>query len=195
MKKSMLWVVLLVATGASAQETQYARQDKALLFSLQSLDLRSYRGGLGGKYFVSPKRAWSLGVKVNASSQAVTADNGDERTITDLRLSLIPGYDVYFAGRERFSPFVGARVILSYERNSRQNNGQAPDDAFSSTTSGFYLAFAPVLGAEYFLTPNISLAGHASIRIAYSKSDSAASDSSTFLFFTNVSRLTLAVYF
>ena len=197
MYKNVLFVFLFVTTTAVAQEAPYAQKKRALLFDVNSWELDAFSGGFGGKYFVSPQKAWSLGVKMDFLASSRSYGSGGEEASTRMSTAISPGYDYYFTGRGRFSPFVGARMTLSYQRDSREISTGGNSDSAPNTESGFYASFGPLLGAEYFLTSNISLAGYYIFVLGYGNfsNDQGIGDHSFFSLGTRFSGLQLSIYF
>lgn len=148
---------VLVTSLASAQTDSTERAKMiGLRFSFNGLNLG---GGLGGKYWLSSQSAVAVGINTAARS-AVSSTS-------ELTLGLFGQYEYHFLPKGQLSPYLAGSINLSY--GVKEDTGSS--GAKVSRTS-FGAGISAIIGAEFFITPAISLAGQQAFGVSYTQSPS-----------------------
>jgi hypothetical protein len=152
---------------------------KALLFSfagLANLGANTYNGGIGAKYFLSSALAIRGSLQFAMANQKILANPGVGQVGTDgsssaTRFGLSLGGE-YHLVQARVSPYVGAALNFSSTSTESKTAGAVtPPAVFTQTTTknalageqgyiaGTNIGVAGLVGAEFFVTKEVSLAG------------------------------------
>ncbi|WP_066835797.1 hypothetical protein [Rufibacter ruber] len=112
-KKFLLvsWVALAMAAPVFAQESgsEFKPQAGEITAEVQ-LNLTNSSGstitlnGIRGRYFLSPTKAFRLGISGSINNSDLA--NDVERTSSTFRIP--PGIENHFTGTERLSPYIGS---------------------------------------------------------------------------------------
>ncbi|MDZ7261468.1 MAG: PorT family protein [candidate division KSB1 bacterium] len=171
--KRLLFVVLvtnlcLVNLGF-AQKTEVGPGAKAISFTLTGLDnlgLGTIEGGMGVKYWLSTNLAvqpivnFDLG---SATRKSTDPDYTDNKRTT-LSLGLTANLEWHWPLSNKISPYLGAKAgyrssALTDELSIRKQNPPPGTTKEMKTTSSSFVV-GGLVGAEFFIRDNISLAGH-----------------------------------
>jgi hypothetical protein len=193
-------LLLAVALSVGSAQESYGSSGKALLFSfsgLSVLNLNSFDGGIGGKYFLNNSTAVRGGLTFGMASQSLPASPGPGQTGTDgsisaTRLGVGGALEVHMTSSQ-VQPYYGAGVGFQYTSTESKNAVIAPaaqttikNNRFGETVSGStyqggtMLSVYAICGVEYFLNNSISLG--AEYRLGFSstsRSDEEASSGNT----------------
>jgi hypothetical protein len=162
-------VALLVSVSvAMAQDaSSVGAGSKALLFSfsgLNNLAANTYNGGIGGKYFLTAPLAVRAALQFanSATVTKATAPMTLDATTSSTTYGISAGAEYHFAV-SRVSPYGGAEVLFS------STSSESKSSAVSSTTqttlknalgsAGTTIKVSAILGAEFFMTKELSLGG------------------------------------
>lgn len=184
MKARLMAGVLAAVVAVSfawAQELtpSIGAKSKGLIFSfdgLSNLGVDNFNGGLGGKFFLSNAMAIRAAILFAHANQEVLANPGvgqvgtdGSQTATSFGVSAGMEYHLLTA---RVSPYVGAEIGFSSTSTESKSAGSAtPPAVFTQTTTknatngllgylaGMNIGIAAILGVEFFLTKELSLAG------------------------------------
>jgi opacity protein-like surface antigen len=168
----VLAIAFLVASAsvASAQENvRYGGQKGDFVFTIGN------SSELGGKYMLSDRLALEAGLHIGMRSEEISVDFEDvvgstsDYLPTDYdynSVSFNPYFEVgvnyMLLPGERMQAYVGGGIlgsIVAYNTTYLRNI--STDEYDNSFTYGLYALF----GVEYFLTPNVSIGGEASLRV------------------------------
>lgn len=233
MRRLSLLLILLMIGAVSAQTGvskprigQMQAGTPALLFSFRGLDflsLNSFDGGIGAKYFFTPTIAFRGHLQTTIANQTLpvqldTGQTGKDGKISGSIFEIGAAVEAHLSS-SRLQPFIGAggsfsttsteaktpvidpglQLTVKNDLNGEQVNGRS----FVAATA---FSIYGLLGFEFFVMRNISLAGE--YQLNYSKSsrkdqEASLGDNSQTLKggsvsnFTTASQglLTLAVYF
>jgi hypothetical protein len=222
-KKVALIMAFLVCTTFAQKDNPFIYSgSKAVLFSfsgLSNLGANNFDGGAGIKFFLTPPMALRIGVQLNSSGTTTPANLvGTQVGIDGSTTSTTFGADValeYHFTTTRCTPYFGGGIGFSMSTNERKpvvTGPSAPvyqDTYKNEAGAGTSLNFFALMGVEYFIVNEISLA--AEYRLGYSllspkdteHSNSAPGfitittkgTSSHSLYLNSTGVLTLAVYF
>lgn len=172
-------VALLVSVSvAMAQDVMPSTGagSKALLFSFQGFGTGDFNGGIGGKFFLSNSLALRASVGMESANQEDLANPGTGLVGADgyqkaFQINASVGGE-YHLLTSRVSPYVGAQVIFSSTSTESKNSDEAATaTAIDQTTvknrlagelgyrSGTGIGLSALLGAEFFITKELSLSG------------------------------------
>jgi len=209
MKKLCLILGLLfVSSVASGSEVIREKGDVSLNFSFNGLVISDYKFGIGSKYWLTSDIAvvGSLDTanrendsKLDFGSGASTARDSDVRFYG---LSL--GLEKHFKSSNNLSPYVGVEAHYSKEYGAstlvQSDSVSTTITSTDYTTRGYGLN--ALLGVEYALNKNISLAADYSYGYSYMKRTDTTNDlfapqqeTSTKGFGLGSGRLILLIYF
>lgn len=173
MKRFIVLAIAFLAASlsmASAQENvRYGGQKGDFVFTIDN------SSELGGKYMLSDRWALEAGLRIGMRSQETSVDYEDVVGSTSDYLPTDYGYNnvsfnPYFEvgvnymllPGERMQAYVGGGVLGSIVAdNTTYLENISTDEYDNSFTYGLYALF----GVEYFLTPNLSIGGEASLRM------------------------------
>jgi opacity protein-like surface antigen len=162
---------VLVCTPVLAQDdsdAKYGERDGrgALLFLFDELDLNSFAGGLGGKYWLSD--LWAMNASLRFRNDGRTSDATGSQT-TDFSATSV-GFTTAVErhlARARLSPYVSASIGYLY---TRQKNSTANEvNSAETRTNEHEGAVALGVGVEFWLSRNFSLAGQYDLSVRYTK--------------------------
>lgn len=160
---------------------------KALLFTfggLSTMSAGSFNGGIGGRYYLTDPIALRAGLQFALANQSLPATTGDEGSQSGSRFGLLAGAEYHFT-KNRLSPYAGGALSFSTASTQLKNpstvTGTAPTQVKTQTTiknssagetiggaafaGGTTFGINGLLGAEYFITKDISLG--AEYQLAY----------------------------
>jgi hypothetical protein len=221
-KKIALILALFVCTSFAQKENPFITTgSKAVLFSfsgLSNLGANNFDGGAGIKFFFNSPMALRVGVQVNASGTTTPANPGSgERGIDGSTSSTSFGVDAaleYHLTTSRLTPYFGGDIGFMTTSNESKPFVTGTGTLYQTTIknsagAGITLNFFALMGVEYFIVNEISLA--AEYRLGYSllspsdmevsssnpnfTSVTAKGISSHSLYLNSAGFLTLAVYF
>jgi hypothetical protein len=230
MKARLMAGVLSVAMAVSfayAQEVtpSVGAGSKGMMFSfsgLSNLGVNNFNGGLGGKYFLSEALALRAAILFAHAGQEDLANpptgfvgTDGSRSATEFGLTIGAEYHML---KSRVSPYVGAELGFTSASTEQKSAGTAlPPAVYTQTVTknatggllGYYggmnIGIAAILGVEFFLTKELSLAGEYQLGFGItSRSDqeittgpttTTTKTGSTTAMGVSTTALTLAVYF
>jgi outer membrane protein W len=122
-------------------------------------------GGLGISYFLTSDAAVRLGLQIKNASSTIPANPGVGQTGTDgststFTLGISADYLMYMTGAtSRVRPFMGAGLSFGMISDTRKNAVVAPNvqSELKGTGAGTTLGLMGIVGAEFFLYPELSL--------------------------------------
>ena len=173
--------VMMAFSFAFAQDfaTSVGQGSKGLLFSfsgLSNLGVNNFNGGLGGKFFLSNAMALRAAILFSHANQEVLANPGVGQVGTDgsqtgTEFGISAGMEYHLLST-RVSPYVGAEIGFSSASTESKSAGSVtPPTVFTQTTTknstggllgylaGMNISISAILGVEFFLTKELSLAG------------------------------------
>ncbi len=167
----------LLAGSAGAVEKEVGKGSAALLFTfsgLANMQVGSYGGGFGGKYFVTPNIAvrGTLALQHAASTDAAnpgTGETGVDGQTSATRFGLGVGGEYHLA-MGRISPYVGAALSFAMTSTSSKPSAVGAPPAPAPTTennancefghqfcAGTTLGVAALAGVEFFPFEHVAL--------------------------------------
>ena len=221
-KKIALILALFVCTSFAQKDGPFiAAGSKAVLFSfsgLSNLGANNFDGGAGMKFYLTTPLALRVGVQVGISGTTIPANPGTNESGIDGSTSSttfgIEGAVEYHITTSRLTPYFGGGVGFGMISNESKPPVTGTGTLYQRTTkngpgAGTTLNFFALMGVEYFIVNEISLA--AEYRLGYSllspkDTEVSSSDpnfttvttkntSSHSLYLNSTGVLTLAVYF
>ena len=134
--------------------------------------------GLKGRYFLSDSRALRMNLFLGGSrsnqKQVAENSNGDEVLLDNITsnfdFSIKPGYEIHFAGSEKFSPYLGGEMLFAAKSNKTVAQFlDAADDKVKSksTTGSVTLGMNLLTGCDYYFTSKIFLGAELGLGFAY----------------------------
>lgn len=174
MKRFIVLAIAFLAASlsmASAQDdVRYGGEKGDFVFSI------GYASNIGGKYMLSDRWALEAGLRIGMRSQETSVDYEDIVGSTSDYLPTDYGYNnvsfnPYFEvgvnymllPGERMQAYVGGGVLGSIVADNTTYLENISAEGYErSFTYGLYALF----GVEYFLTPNLSIGGEASLRMS-----------------------------
>jgi outer membrane protein W len=200
--------LLFVSSVAAGNEVVREKGDVSLNFSFNGLVISDYKFGIGSKYWLTSDLAVAGSLDTANQENNAKTDYGSgvsTETDSDVRFyGLSLGLEKHFKSRRNLSPYLGVEAQYSKEYGSSnmvQANGASTTIASTDYTTRGY-ALNAVLGVEYALNKNISLAADYSYGYRYSKRTNTSTDISaptqeatTKGFSLGSGRLILLVYF
>ncbi len=161
--KKILYIFLLsifVSTVYGQEESFQSRwaisSDASTFFNF--INGNSSEGIISGKYFPTDRFALMAGL-----SFAGYVDTESGASVKEGAFGLNLGGQYFFNTAKRFRPFVGVKIAYSAGGGVETDDD---NDRTSIYTSPFYTTIG--VGAEYFLTRNISLSTDVGVAFAYS---------------------------
>ncbi|MCH8285988.1 outer membrane beta-barrel protein [candidate division KSB1 bacterium] len=206
-------LLLLSSSILHAQTENDSTYTKALSFRFNGLNLGEFRGGIGGKYWVSYNRAITVSILFGHNSnetktKEVNAGNIRDSESSFTELGFFTGYEFHINRSKSFSPYLGFGVSLVYNRSESHLNRVIiinEEDIFISSdreSDIFRGAFEIAFGGEYWVTERLSFAGHQTFTIGYSRGSTKTRTSGNYNFDTSsfsanvgTSSLILSLYF
>lgn len=207
-------LLLLGSSIIHAQTESDSTYTKALSFRFNGLNLGGFRGGIGGKYWVSRNRAITASISLHHNSSetkpvGINEPNISDRESTNTVLGFFTGYEFHINRSERFSPYLGIGVSFSYSRSeSDQTTIISSNDgvllvAAKSKNETYRGDFETGLGVEYWVKSRISFAALQTFTIGFSNGSRNTTiststenfDTSSFSAKFGTSSLILSIYF
>ncbi|HEX8299883.1 MAG TPA: hypothetical protein VF594_12045 [Rubricoccaceae bacterium] len=137
----------------------------ALLFSVDGMNLGSFEGGIGGKWWTGSAVAVTVGLRLDtAARQGESSETAEGFETSTLRTAFALGAELHAEGGRRFSPFVGVEAGMGALRErfaSRPPSGVISAEQVRRETN---VEGAVRLGVEYRLSERFSLAGQQGVR-------------------------------
>jgi opacity protein-like surface antigen len=182
-------VILISVTGALEAQEQSKTVDgtnKALIFSfsgLTNLNLNSYEGGIGAKFFSEPNMAFRGGLQFANAGASIPANppagqTGKEGSQSAIQIGVSAAIEIHFS-LSRISPYLGGGLGMMFTSTESKNavfgntvqtttKNNRNGESISGTTyfGGTTYRFFGMGGMEYFVSQNLSLS--AEYRIGYS---------------------------
>lgn len=173
MKRFIVLAIAFLAASASVASAQenvrYGGQKGDFVFTIGNSSV------LGGKYMLSDRWALEAGLRITARSEDVSTDfedvvgsssdylpNDNGYNSASFDPSLEVGVNYLLMPGERMQAYVGGGLHGKiYTSNTTYLDNTSTEGYDNSFTYGLYALF----GVEYFLTPNLSIGGEASLRM------------------------------
>ena len=204
-----LCVCLVSADSAHAQEADLPHALEEGAWALQfgvgeNVTLSSLLGAtLSIKRHVADDRAWQVGVTLDADVNILERKRSGNASSSDREIVAVTArYLTYPLLKNRpddaLQLFAGAGPTLRFDRSSQTNDQNEQSNTNTTTTWG--AGVSGVLGAEWFVTPRISISGAYETSLLYSREsrDLAAGDDLTETVITlnaRGARLSVSAYF
>ncbi|HEX9952976.1 MAG TPA: hypothetical protein VGB53_14490 [Rubricoccaceae bacterium] len=142
--------------------------DMALLFSAGGFGTGSFETGLGGKWWTTPAVAVAVGIRLGVDARETEAsETVDGVASSRLETGFTLGAEVHAEGGRRLSPFVAVAVGMAADRERFETRPQTdlPASAVERVRREASVEGAVRLGAEFRLTPRLSLATAQGVRV------------------------------
>ena len=206
MKHFIIAFLLFIPTQLFAQENEEVYKTTSLNFEINTLSLRSFYGGIGGKTWLSD--SFTLVASIGAQFSKDVAEQTTELTEGESESIVIrfrTGIEKHFDMSNNISLYLPAGVSVGYG-NSQYTSRIEKDTIMSVPEAQFndYHFSADVgMGIEFWLSKRISLSGQHLFSFTYSSSKSTYKNYEdrenrsyhTFSFRTGTSAIILAIYF
>jgi opacity protein-like surface antigen len=175
-KKVALILALFVCTSFAQKEGPFVGAgSKAILFSfggLSNMAANNFDGGAGIKFFLASPMAIRVGVQANVSGTTTPANPvapqvGMDGSTSSTTIGVEGALEVHLT-TTRLTPYLGGGVGFSLTSNESKPSvaGTAPIYQTTTKSGGTSINFFVMMGAEYFVVDQISLA--AEYRLGYS---------------------------
>ena len=123
-------------------------------------------GVIFGKYFFTEKMALMAGMSFAGVSLAGNVDSNPDESMKEGALGLNLGVQYFLNSDKRFRPFLGMKIAYSTGGGIEKDERNDKISSVDIYTSPFYATIG--VGAEYFLTDNISLSTDVGVAFACS---------------------------
>jgi hypothetical protein len=134
--------------------------------------------GLKARYFLSDSRALRMNLFLGGSrsnqKQVAENSNGDEILLDNITsnfdFSIKPGYEIHFAGTEKFSPYVGGEMLFAAKSNkivAEVLDFSDDIEKSKSTTGAVTLGMNLLTGCDYYFTSKIFIGAELGLGFAY----------------------------
>ncbi|MFV2058964.1 MAG: outer membrane protein, partial [Thiohalomonadales bacterium] len=173
---AVLIVFLSLPLIANGQELARQKGDKSLNFSFNGFAIENYKYGFGGMYWISEKSAITASLNMGSTT-------GDNKTSNDVSSNSVSRDDDYygftlgivrhFKGIAVVSPYVGGEVGYNYSKSNGDNVNAGGGSSTSSKIERY--GIDALLGVEYSVTNNLSLAAEYSFGYHYAESTKSSS--------------------
>jgi hypothetical protein len=183
-------VLLFVSSyGAAQVNTSVSSGSKAVLFSFNGLDVLNagaFKGGFGGKYFLSNQLAIRGGLQLGFASETIPANPGPGGASVDGNISAstfgLNGAVEYHLTSQRVSPYLGGGAELSFTRTQSKSAevGNPPPaqtvvqdriggENIDGVTynPGTLFGVYGILGVEFFIVDDLSLSAEYHLGISF----------------------------
>ncbi len=160
MKKALLFLGLLAFVLASvgpatAAPIETKAGTKAMVFSfsgLSDLDVGTYAGGIGMRYYLADDLALRPGLEFNMlSGKDKVEDPEYKETLTAFGVNV--ALEQHLSGPTAISPYIGGKVGFNYGQDKEE---QGDSEAKEKMTS---FGLAGILGFEWGFTESLTLGG------------------------------------
>jgi len=158
-KLHVLLFLTMISVPAFGDEIVRGKGDKSLNFSFSGFNLDEYKYGIGGKYWVFESIAFTGSVNLQNSKQDQPISESESNAY-----GLSFGVEKHFKTRIKLSPYIGGE--LRYLQNDYDSNS---DLAIEFDGSVKQYGVDMLVGVEYAIDKNISLAAEYAIGYTYSK--------------------------
>jgi len=177
MKRLIFILIILMESSLFSQfldtlETSNYTGGKAVLFDLNKLSLDTFQGGIGFKYWISNRKAYTGNIKLSVIKDEKDKSKqlmGEESS--EIFIGVDFGIEKHIAFVNRISPYYGLTIGSGFEKiNNKVTPGESTyflgypsyynNDMETSLVS---FTFQFNLGVEYFIHNNISLDGQYSL--------------------------------
>jgi opacity protein-like surface antigen len=201
MKLFLCVLGLLVFTSpALAEETIRKEGDTSINFSISRSQIAEYKYGFGGKYWASSDIAYSASFDISETTRKSNDAAGTSTTKADSSYyALSLAVEKHLQPSFKLSPYIGGEVKYARFADTYDNTYWTPYNNYHDESLGKQYGVALLVGAEYALNRNISLAGEYAFGYSYSKNRYSSTwgeqKTRTSGFDTSVSRLMLLLYF
>jgi len=175
LKQIILCILIFTVTGfsqTSNSESGELKIQKALLFSINGLELDTFDGGIGFKTTIQEN--YSLIVKIQymyAKHETDKTERLTGNTDKDLKYGGLLGFQKRLNTLKNITPYVGSMIGGAYEEKTSTVNSADYIGAIytnKTLTSLYSVSIHIFLGVEFFLTESISLSGQYNIGGIYS---------------------------
>jgi hypothetical protein len=159
--------VFLTVTGMAQTEPEYLKT-KALQFTINGLNLGTINGGVGGKVWTSERTAIAFSLAGGHSydeADANSKQSGRMSTITMVQGQL--GSEWHINPADNFSPYLAGAWFVRYDNQHNESSYSSASRADITITKKTSIGFCFGVGAEYWITKRISLAGQHLFQASY----------------------------
>jgi opacity protein-like surface antigen len=201
MKQFLCVLGLFVLTSpALAEETTRKAGDTSINFSISRSQIAEYKYGFGGKYWTSSDIACSASFDVSDTTQENNDQAGTSTSKVDHSYyALSVAVEKHFPPSFKLSPYIGGEIKYARFKDTYANTYGTPSSYYYSESLGKQYGVALLVGAEYALNRNISLAGEYAFGYSYGKTKYQSNWTDQKMtskgFDTSVSRLMMLLYF
>lgn len=175
--KALILVVLCLAIALPAaaddmMDEVVAERDgtKGLLFSFNGLNLSSFDGGIGTKWWLSGSTAMVGSVLLaNRGTQKDPLQDRPGRESTELRIGAALGVEKHLAHFGRFSPYFGVNLGYKYSYYLVESAPPTGSDGevFTNKSESNGVSLGLAFGVECFLTKHVSVGGQYELAAEY----------------------------
>ena len=157
-------MVLIFWTGNTfaQEEVEKLKGKKALSFSFQSLNIGKFKGGIGGRKWLSENLVGFVSVNTNYINSEV--DEVDKRT--NLSLGATIGFEKHRGFVDKVSPYWGFEFGIGYILSKFVSYGGSIGPRENQVTENSFGADF-ILGVEYRVRKRISLTGQYNLGIRF----------------------------
>lgn len=181
MKRLIFILIILLESSLFSQfldtlETSNYTGKKAVLFELNNLRLATFQGGIGFKYWISNRKAYTGNIKLSVIKDEKDKSEqlmGEESS--EIFIGVNFGIEKHIAYINRISPYYGLTLGSGFEKiKNKVTRGESTYFLWYPSyynngveTSLLSFTFQLNLGVEYFIHNNISLEGQYSLGGSY----------------------------
>ncbi|NQT61881.1 MAG: hypothetical protein HQ556_02885 [Candidatus Marinimicrobia bacterium] len=177
MKRLIFILIILMESSLFSQfldtlETSNYTGEKAVLFEFNNLRLDTFQGGIGFKYWISKRKAYTGNIKLSVIKDEKDKSEqlmGEESS--EIFIGVNFGIEKHIAFINRISPYYGLTLGSGFEKiNNKVTRGESTYFLWYPSyynndveTSLLSFTFQFNLGVEYFIHNYISLEGQYSL--------------------------------
>jgi hypothetical protein len=167
LKALLLSIILLTSLASSQTESEYVKTT-CLQFGFNGLNLAAVNAGVGGKTWTSEHTA--LGLSIAGSHSFDRSDPNPSQsgtTVTRTVLQIQFGIEGHMMQSDNFSPYITGALFARHETYWYEHRGVYVFDTNESHTKKTSIGVLFGVGAEYWITKRLSLAGQHMFQLSY----------------------------
>ena len=173
----LLLAINLFASVASSQTDSEYLKTTSLQFGFNGLNLATINAGVGGKTWTTEHTA--LGLSIAGSHTFSKSDPNPRQSGTTQSTTVIQiqfGIEGHMMETENFSPYVAGALFARYEAQQYEHRGTYIFSTEESHTTKKSIGLCFGVGAEYWVTKRLSLAGQHMFQVSYTSGTQEAQD-------------------
>ncbi len=156
--KFIITLLLIIASAmpvfAQNEAGTNMKGKTSMSFDVTDLELKNYKGGIGGRKWMSDRYVLFLSLDSGFQSNDSEEDSVNTRERNNTAIGISVGFEKHFGTKEKLSPYYGIGLKAGYSRNKTSYKHNDYENKYSTKSFACNLFF----GVEYWLIKRISLA-------------------------------------